>query len=292
MPFSQTQIQRLIKATFQKDVVEIIQKQKIEGKSVGFVPTMGALHAGHISLIERAKKESDFVVCSIYVNPSQFNDKSDLEKYPRTLAYDIELLVKAKCDLLYLPDDQSMYPNGVDKLKHFDLGLLDTILEGARRPGHFQGVANVVDRFLEIIDPDKLLMGQKDFQQVKVIDKLLNITNRNKVQLIMCPVEREKDGLALSSRNIRLNESHKLNAYKIYECLSWMKSLSKKQPLDWIKKEGLKKLSEIPNSNVEYLEICDSNDLNILSNLKVNEQAVILAVVNMGGVRLLDNILI
>ena len=270
----------------------ILNQKKADGDLIGFVPTMGALHKGHLSLIEAAALKTQFVVCSIYVNPSQFNDKQDLEKYPRTTDNDIKQLLQTKCDLLFLPDDQTMYPDGIDTLIHFDLGELEHIHEGKFRPGHFQGVANVVSLFLKIVKPDFLFMGQKDFQQVKVIEQLLKTYFHQTINLVMCPIEREPDGLAMSSRNIRLKKEDRFNAPRIFETLKWMKSHATKLSFYELRKQAIEKLNQIPNSVTEYLEICDSGTLQPIENFSSKQSTVALTVVNLGGVRLLDNVLL
>src|SRR5438270_8267338 len=193
------------------DLEHYLFEQKRSGRNIGFVPTMGALHKGHLSLISRAGK-SGLVVCSIFVNPTQFNDPEDFKNYPVNIENDMELLVQSGCDVLFLPSVEEIYPAGFSK-KHYDLGPIEFVLEGAHRPGHFQGVCQVVDRLLQIVQPDDLFTGQKDYQQCMVIRKLISLVGmEDRVNLVVVPTVREKDGLAMSSRNLRLNEEQRKKA--------------------------------------------------------------------------------
>src|SRR5690242_16660019 len=194
-----------------KALTEHLQKLRNQNVSVGFVPTMGALHNGHISLIKKAKKECDIVVCSVFVNPVQFNNKTDFEKYPVTIEQDILLLEENKTDILFLPSVKEIYPNGTDKLQHFDLDYLENILEGFYRPGHFQGVCNVVHRLLSIVEPNKIFFGQKDYQQTLVAKKIIHQFHQQ-TEMIVEATLREKDGLAMSSRNMRLSNDARKKA--------------------------------------------------------------------------------
>src|ERR1700691_4943551 len=180
-----------------------LNHETVSGKSIGFVPTMGALHEGHISLITISKKETDITVCSIFVNPTQFNDPRDFQKYPITLEKDIALLEQAGTDVLFLPEVEEIYPKGTSGLEHYDLGRIETLLEGQYRPGHFQGVCQVMRRLLDVVRPDDLFMGQKDYQQCMVLQRLLELRGMP-TRLHRCPILREPDGLAMSSRNMGL----------------------------------------------------------------------------------------
>ncbi len=201
------------------DIDEYICQKRSSGAFIGFVPTMGALHDGHISLVKRCRADGMLSVCSIFLNPTQFNDKNDLAKYPVSTEDDIELLLKAGCDVLFLPGAEDVYPGGSDLSATYDFGYLETILEGASRPGHFRGVGQVVARLLAIVKPDKLYLGQKDYQQCMVIRKLTEITGMQNIDVIVCPTTREPDGLAMSSRNRRLTEPQRAIAGIIYQCL-------------------------------------------------------------------------
>ena len=185
------------------ELAKILGRKRKNKESIGFVPTMGALHEGHISLIKVAKKKADFIACSIFINPTQFNNPEDLRLYPVQVEKDIRMLLQAGCDLLFLPSVDQIYPPDFQK-KSYELGSLEMVLEGSSRPGHFQGVCMVVDRLLSLVAPDYLFLGQKDYQQCLVISKLLELTGRKNVSLIICPTVRESSGLAMSSRNQRL----------------------------------------------------------------------------------------
>ena len=194
-----------------------LERRKKSGHSIGFVPTMGALHLGHQSLLERAKAENDTTVCSIFVNPKQFDDKMDLDNYPNPILKDIEMLNLVGVDILFHPTVDQVYLPGVTH-EDMDLAGMDIIHEGAQRPGHFQGVAKVVKRFFDIIEPSKAYFGQKDFQQTVVVDHLIKQFNLN-VELVVCPIVREGHGLAMSSRNERLEASKREKASFIYKSL-------------------------------------------------------------------------
>jgi pantoate--beta-alanine ligase len=205
-----------------EDLSRWLEKRRSEGRTIGFVPTMGALHEGHISLIDISKKAMDITVCSIFVNPTQFNDPKDFQKYPITIEKDILMLEQAGTDVLYLPELSDIYPGGVTDLEQYDLGSLETLLEGAFRPGHFQGVCQVMRRLLEAVRPDGLFMGQKDYQQCMVVRRLLEIMGMPPV-LHPSPIIREADGLAMSSRNVRLTTEQRAKATTIYQALIWLK---------------------------------------------------------------------
>ncbi|MCS6916608.1 MAG: pantoate--beta-alanine ligase [Chitinophagales bacterium] len=262
-----------------------------EGKKLGFVPTMGALHEGHLSLIRTSKSENDLTCCSIYVNPTQFNDVQDLAAYPRQVERDLVLLSDAGCDVVFLPDHDQMYPQGLHALHRYPLHPLDEMLEGASRPGHFQGVANVVDRLLQLVRPEALYMGQKDFQQVKVVERLLAYRNYP-VRLVMCPTVREASGLAMSSRNARLTESQRLNAARIWSELCWIRQESRNRPWPELRQQAISRLNALPDMQVDYLHCCRSDTLEFLINRPDQPTCVVwLIAVVVGGVRLLDNIL-
>ena len=203
-------------------MAEWLERQRESGNAIGFVPTLGALHEGHISLISISKKSSRITVCSIFINPTQFNDPKDFQKYPVTLEKDIAMLEEAGADVLYLPEVGEVYPGGTKDLETYDLGPLETILEGKYRPGHFQGVCQVMRRLLDVVRPDDLYMGQKDYQQCMVVQRLLGIRGMN-TQLHPCPIIREPDGLAMSSRNVRLTPEQRVKATAIYRALLGIK---------------------------------------------------------------------
>ncbi len=272
-----------------EELTAFLKNQCSKGKTIGFVPTMGALHIGHISLVERSKKENDITVCSIFVNPTQFNNPNDFIKYPVTIENDIDMLEKQACDILFLPDKEEIYPPGYTK-SDYELGYLETVLEGKYRPGHFQGVCQVIDRFLEIVNPVKLYLGQKDFQQCMVIDTLLKLKNYS-IELIICPTLREKDGLAMSSRNKRLNESERILAGKIYEALSLVKNEIKKGSLNDLKLKAIQYLASV-GFKTDYVEIADSSNLALLENWDGQKKLVALVATNLNDVRLIDNLVL
>lgn len=267
-------------------------EKKKANHQIGFVPTMGALHKGHISLIDAARKENDLVVASIFVNPTQFNDPEDFKKYPVTLDKDIAMLEAHGCDVLFLPLVNEIYPDGTSRLPHYDLGFLETILEGKYRPGHFQGVCQVVHRLLQIVLPQNLYLGQKDYQQCMVIKKLVGLIGLdNKVRINICPTLREPDGLAMSSRNIRLNEEGRKIANAIFISLLLIKSnLHLMEPAQ-LKNKARSSLIE-SGFTVDYVEIADANTLHAIEDWDGKQKIVGLAAAFLGNVRLIDNMVL
>jgi pantoate--beta-alanine ligase len=262
-------------------------KEKRNNSSIGFVPTMGALHEGHLSLIKASGAENQLTVCSIFVNPTQFNNPNDLEKYPRNLVGDLKMLEEAGCDVVFAPDRVEMYQN-VSSIK-FDFGQLDKILEGQFRPGHFSGVALVVSKLLHIVQPTIAYFGQKDFQQFKIIEKLVEELKFD-VRLKRMPVFREADGLAMSSRNMRLRESDRKKAIILYESLVAAKKLLQKGEAVLLVKEFVKgKWESVTGVKLDYFEIADSENLNLQEN--VTDKSVLLIAGFVGEVRLIDNLL-
>lgn len=274
-----------------KDLRVFLEKEKQSGKKIGFVPTMGALHAGHISLIKKSKSENGVTVCSIFVNPVQFNDPKDLEKYPRPIEKDIELLLSADCDVLFYPSVGEMYPDGTQRLIHFDLGETEKILEGKFRPNHFQGVANVVKLLLDKVQPDALYMGQKDFQQVMIVQTMMRIVN-NPCKLISCEIVREQNGLAMSSRNVRLSKSERKNAAAISQTLFFIRDNAAKFSVAELKEKAVEMLNHIPDSRLDYLEIANAEDLSTIKDWNDAKHIVALVAIKVGEVRLIDNALI
>ena len=275
-----------------RDLHKWLEAQRLAGISIGFVPTMGALHTGHLSLIESSIKANPVTVCSIFVNPTQFNDPKDFEKYPITIEKDIELLANAGCDILFLPSVKEIYPDELSPSLKYDLGYLERILEGRFRPGHFQGVCMVVHRLLEIVMPDNLYLGQKDYQQCMVIKKLIALIGLSNAILVnICPTLREPDGLAMSSRNVRLNEDERIKATAIFRNLSFIKENLTTGDLKGLKETAFKNLSEA-GFNVDYIEIADANDLSIIDDWDGQKKLVALAAAFMKEVRLIDNILL
>ena len=257
-----------------------------QGKTVGFVPTMGALHRGHLSLIEQAKQNCDVSICSVFVNPTQFNDKKDLENYPRTPEKDTQILQNSPCDLLFMPSVDEMYKK--DEKANFDFGYLDKILEGAHRPGHFNGVAQVVKRFFEIIQPDLAFFGSKDYQQVMIVKALVGQMHSN-IKVVECPIVREADGLAMSSRNALLGTDERKTASHIPSIMKDARQIALQHSVGAAKLHVIEKFSQMPGTRLDYYEICDANSLRPLDHLDGND-AVSLIAAYVGKVRLIDNL--
>ncbi|RYD78129.1 MAG: pantoate--beta-alanine ligase [Sphingobacteriales bacterium] len=275
------------------DLQEVIRKEKALGKSVGFVPTMGALHAGHLSLTGNSLKQNDITVCSIFVNPTQFNDKADYNLYPRHKEADEKMLQAAGCDYLFLPTEAEIYPDESYKKIDFDAGNVALQLEGAHRPGHFAGVAAVVKRLFEIVNPDKAYFGQKDYQQYLIIDKLAKHFFPN-LYLEVCPTLREPNGLAMSSRNERLSAEDREKAAIIYKTLhqSKEKILAKNLSFSDIEENAKTEIEKNRNFQVDYFDICSAIDLTKVSDNSQNQKLIICTAVKVGNVRLIDNLLI
>ena len=269
---------------------EFLSSKEKTGTKIGFIPTMGALHKGHISLIAFAKQAGEFCVCSIFVNPTQFNDKTDFEKYPSTIEKDIDGLEKAGCDMVFLPGIQEIYPNGTENETPYPLGFLETVLEGAYRPGHFQGVCQVVNRLLSVIKPHHLYLGQKDYQQCMVIKQFIALTHRSTLTVI-CPTLREEDGLAMSSRNLRLKAQERKNAFRIYETLSFIKKSLRPGYLEDLKTRGRQYLVA-EGFKVDYVEIADAGTLELQENWDGSHPLVALVAAYLNEVRLIDNMLL
>ncbi len=272
------------------DINGFITGEKAKGHSIGFVPTMGALHKGHTSLLDISVKQNDVTVSSIFVNPTQFNNAGDFAKYPSTIDRDIEMLENAGCDVLFLPSVSEIYPNGTQLQQHYNLGYLETVLEGKYRPGHFQGVCQVVHRLLKIVNTDVLYLGQKDYQQCMVIQKLIDLFEMN-IKLIICPTLREGDGLAMSSRNLRLSEEERMKAINIFETLSFIKKEIKAGNLDKLKENAFKKLTDA-GFKVDYVEIADAGNLKLQHDWNGKTKLVTLAAAYLNEVRLIDNIVL
>jgi pantoate--beta-alanine ligase len=266
-----------------------LKKAQNEGISIGFVPTMGALHQGHLNLISYSKKNTGLTVCSIFVNPTQFNDPVDFKKYPITIENDLKLLFEAGADCVFLPEVEEIYPAGLKNVRTYPLGHLEIILEGKYRPGHFQGVCQVVHRLLEIVSPEMLFMGQKDYQQCMVIQYLIN-NFKIPTQLVTCNTVREVSGLAMSSRNMRLSETEKDKAKEIYRTLQLLELQVKPGPLKYILEEAITMLLNF-GFNVDYLEICLVHDLTIVETWDGKSPLIALVAAYIGEVRLIDNLI-
>ncbi len=261
--------------------------QKANNQSVGFVPTMGALHEGHLSLVKIAGSENEIVVVSIFVNPTQFNDKNDLISYPRKQEEDIKMLEKTSCNYVYAPDFEDVYPE--PDTRKFNFGSIETVMEGKFRPGHFNGVAQVVSRLLEIVKPRKAYFGWKDFQQLAVIKALVHKLEI-KTEIIGCPIVREENGLAMSSRNERLTKMEKENAGAIYKALKDATNFAKEFSVERVKQMVVSSVNNIPGLTVEYFEIVDDTNLQSVKNWNEDSVKVGCIAVFCGKVRLIDNI--
>ncbi len=260
-----------------------------KGESVGFVPTMGALHQGHMSLIDRAKDACDHVVVSIFVNPTQFNNSEDLANYPRTYDHDIGLLKSVGCDALFYPSIPEMYPK--PEKKHWDFGLLTSSLEGFYRPGHFDGMLTIVQKLLEIVSPKQAFFGEKDFQQLALIRKMVEVESLP-VEIVGCPIVREHDGLAMSSRNVRLNEKQRIEALAISRTLRRVNEESAFSNPQELVRRGMELLSDAPGVRLEYFAIVNAATFEPLTEWPENEEAVALVAVYIGEIRLIDNMVI
>lgn len=270
------------------DLQNAVSISKNERKTIGFVPTMGALHEGHISLVKKCREQNDVCIVSIFVNPTQFNNQTDLEKYPRTIDEDIKLLNYAGVDIVFVPSVQEIYPEPDNR--QFDFGQLDKVMEGKFRPGHFNGVAQVVSRLFDIVKPDKAYFGEKDFQQLAIIRQMVRQLNIP-VEIVPMPIRREDSGLAMSSRNQRLTEDQKKDAVNIYRVLSESKTLYNNKTVEELRFWVIENINKIASLEVEYFEIVDGNTLQQISDWKNTQYAVGCITVFCGEVRLIDNII-
>lgn len=273
------------------DLDKWLDAQRKKANIIGFVPTMGALHPGHLSLITAAKNGNDLVVSSIFVNPTQFNNPRDFEKYPITIEKDIEMLEQAGCDVLFLPSVHEIYPDGFSTTKNYDLGFVETILDGKFRPGHFQGVCMVVHRLLDIVSPDNLYLGQKDYQQCMVIKKLIRIIGKFTINIHISPTLRESDGLAMSSRNMRLNTEERETAVTIYHSLLFIKNNISKGDVTAVKNQA-KEILDNAGFKTDYVEIADATDLTLLNEWNGQQKIVVLVAAFLNEIRLIDNMVL
>jgi pantoate--beta-alanine ligase len=270
-----------------KKLAEYLGHLRSNGNRIGFVPTLGALHQGHLSLLARAQQLSDTTVCSIFVNPTQFNDPKDLEKYPRPIASDMEKLEQAGCDILFNPEVAEMYDD--NEQWHLDIGELENLLEGKFRPGHYQGVTQVVFKLFDIVKPDLAFFGQKDYQQVLVIQRMVDML-KLPVKLVMCPILRETDGLAMSSRNIHLTADDRRHSLVLSKTLNWLKENFDYNQIPALTLQCESRIKAEPGVQLEYFEIADGNNLH-----KANENTkllVALVAATVGNTRLIDNIIL
>ena len=270
------------------EIKEYLYKQRESGLTIGFVPTMGALHEGHLSLLKKARTENDICVCSIFVNPIQFNSSEDLKKYPRPIENDINLLSSVNCDILFNPTEKEVYPKPDNTI--YDLGNLDKYMEGAFRPGHFNGVAVIVKKLFDITRPDRAYFGEKDFQQLAVIKYLVKSKNIP-VEIIGCPIIREPDGLAMSSRNIRLSGDERKLAPLIYKTLSDAKKMfNSNVSIGEIKRQVEKYIYNCSLMKLEYFEIVNTGTLEPVNVINDPSSIIACIAVCLGNIRLIDNI--
>jgi len=269
------------------DLKRAIEIHKLKGNKVGFVPTMGALHKGHLSLVQKAGEENNFVVVSIFVNPNQFNNKEDLARYPRNLDADMALLKSSPCDLVFAPSVNEMYPE-VDT-REFDFGNLGNVMEGLHRPGHFNGVAQVVSRLFDLVQPHRAYFGMKDFQQLSIINNMVEHLNLP-VEIIPCPIVRETDGLAMSSRNALLSAEQRSNAAVIsktlFEAVRRAEQYSVNEIIAWV----VDTIDQNPYLRTEYFDIVDDKQLNSITSWSEPCNKIGCIAVHCGKVRLIDNI--
>jgi len=272
---------------YKKEIFTALNILHKQGKRIGFVPTMGALHEGHLSLIRRCRKENDISAASIFVNPTQFNDKNDLKKYPRRLDQDMKMLQNEKCDFLFCPDEKEMYPEPDNRI--FNFGDIENTMEGIHRPGHFNGVAQIVSKLFDAILPDNAYFGEKDFQQLVIMRQLVNIL-KLPVKIVPCPIVREPDGLAMSSRNLLLGVEERINAPIIYQTLNKTKELKASMSVAELKKWVIQQINKNPYLKVDYFEIVDDFYLKPVINWNDKNNKIGCIAVKAGNIRLIDNI--
>lgn len=270
-----------------RDLNRFLDSLRNKGKVIGIVPTMGALHTGHISLIERCRSECDITVVSIFVNPLQFNDKNDFNNYPKTINEDTERLKQSGCDVVFIPEEKEIYP--VAEKKHYPLGKIEEVMEGKHRPGHFQGVAQVIERLFDIVKPDKAFFGAKDYQQIMIIKRTVEITSQP-VEIITCPTVRERDGLAMSSRNMLLSPEQRKSATAVFFALSQAPEMLRKNSYISVSEWFENYINNVPYLKSEYFKIADSESLDIVRDLIIGRTYIAFTAVYCGNIRLIDNI--
>lgn len=265
---------------------EFLESERKKNKKIGLVPTMGALHSGHISLISASKQKADCTVCSVYVNPTQFNDPGDHDNYPRTEEQDAHLLEEAGCNVCFIPTAKEMYPNGLGELLKVDLNGIDRAMEGKHRPGHFDGVVTVVNRLFEIVSPNYAFFGEKDFQQLATIRKMVEVL-KMAIEVVGCPIIRESDGLAMSSRNQRLTVAQRKSAPLIYQLLTQVKEGN--HSMEEMKNRVARKIAQEETMRLDYFEIAQEETLQVVDEKNAANKRAFIAVF-VGDVRLIDNI--
>ena len=271
------------------DVLTEINTLKLKGKTIGFVPTMGALHNGHLSLVQKSISENDITVVSIFVNPTQFNNPNDLENYPRTLENDAKMLKNAGCDIIFNPATEEMYPEKDTRI--FKFGNLENTMEGAFRPGHFNGVAQVVTKLFHFVPANKAYFGMKDFQQLAIIKNLVKQQNID-IQIVPCPIIREVDGLAMSSRNALLSPEHRKAAVLISQTLLNLPKLTNLSNIEHLKMNVVSTIDANHLLKVEYFDIVDSMSLKSIHSWAVDIEFIACIAVQAGNVRLIDNVIL
>lgn len=267
---------------------QILSVAKEQGKTIGLVPTMGALHDGHLSLIERARRENDIVVVSVFVNPTQFNNPDDLRTYPRTEEADCIKLDNAGVDIAFVPSVEEIYPEPDTRV--FDLGPVAEVMEGAMRPGHFNGVAQIVSKLFRMTQPTRAYFGEKDFQQIAVIRRMACIEGFDSLEIVSCPIKREDDGLAMSSRNVRLSPENRKAAPSIHRILSESVNNASATSVAEVTESVIKQINAVDGLEVEYYQIVDADTMQPISDWNATRQAVGCVTVYAGDVRLIDNI--
>ncbi len=271
------------------EIYHLTARFRTQGKKLGFVPTMGALHDGHMGLISNSLQQNGATICSIFVNPTQFNDPSDFEKYPISIEKDILLLERSGCDILFLPNVLEVYPTGVGSSAQYDLGQLETVLEGQFRPGHFQGVCQVVDRLLQIIQPNRIYLGQKDFQQCLVVQKMME-GHHPSIEMVTVATKRELNGLAMSSRNLRLSEASRQKAGAIFEALMYIKNNWGKKSVKALIDDAGKQIEQAGFDKIDYIAIVRKADLTAITQWEADTSTLVLVAAFIDGVRLIDNL--
>lgn len=272
-----------------KELTGLIEAYRNSNKTIGLVPTMGALHEGHLSLVQEANKICDISIVTIFVNPTQFNDPEDLKRYPRTPDADLALLESAGCDIVFMPSVEEVYPE--KDTRQFQFGYIESIMEGAKRPGHFNGVAQIVSKLFDMVQPDKAFFGMKDFQQIAIIKNMVEQLKYN-IEIVECPIIREDSGLALSSRNKLLGEEYKKNAPHIHAILKKAINLAPEMSASDLKVWITGEINKNPYLEVEYVEIVDAKTLQVVENWEEERKTVICVAVYAGKIRLIDNIVL
>ena len=271
------------------EIKQLSQQLRQAGQTIGFVPTMGALHAGHLQLLQTARADNDVVCCSIFVNPIQFNNTEDYQRYPRVVAEDVRILEEIRCDYLFLPAAADMYPKPLGLSFHF--GDLETVMEGAFRPGHFSGVATVVSKLFHLVSPHKAYFGQKDLQQYAIIRQLVRDLNFN-LDLVCHPIIRENDGLAMSSRNRRLSEPERQEAVQLYRALTLAQEWLQTKSVAEVKAAVAAYLQDYKHVRLEYFEVADASSLQPLATPDSSHGIALCIAAYLGSIRLIDNIII